>query len=219
MSVKPALIMIDMQNGFLNESSPLFIRDARKTVPACAEMIRFCRKNGIPLFFVTRMYRTDGSNVEHTRYPAWINGGKPVSPDSPPVMDAAFPEEFGLDDRDFLIFKPRFSAFFQTELDLLLRRLEINTVLLAGTTTPNCIRTSCYDAISLDYNVVVLTDCTSSATEEIQAANLLDMQNVGAQLMTSVEYMQGKRIIDNLDYVRSRMKAEQKEEKGSDEHL
>ena len=53
----------------------------------------------------------------------------------------------------------------------------------------------------------------------IQAANLLDMRNVGAQLMTSVEYMRGDEIIDNLDYVRSRMKAEQKEEKGSDEHL
>ena len=44
-------------------------------------------------------------------------------------------------------------------------------------------------------------------TEEIQAANLLDMRNVGAQLMTSGEYMRGDEIIDNLDYVRSRMKA------------
>ena len=61
----------------------------------------------------------------------------------------------------------------------------MRTVLLAGTTTPNCIRTTCYDAIALEYNTVVLTDCCSSQTEEIQRANLADMERVGAILMDS----------------------------------
>ena len=90
---------------------------------------------------------------------------------------------------DIVIFKPRWSAFFQTELDLILRRRGVRTVVLAGTTTPNCIRTTCYDAIALDYNVVILTDCTSSNTDEIQRVNLEDMQRVGAKLMTAVEFL------------------------------
>ena len=45
-------------------------------------------------------------------------------------------------------------------------------MILTGTTTPNCVRTTCYDAIALEYNAVVLTDCCSSHTEEIQRVNL-----------------------------------------------
>ena len=63
----------------------------------------------------------------------------------------------------------------------------MQTVVLAGTTTPNCIRTTCYDALSLDYDVVVLSDCTSSVTDAVQAANLEDMQRIGAEIMTLEE--------------------------------
>ena len=64
----------------------------------------------------------------------------------------------------------------------------MRTVLLAGTTTPNCVRTTCYDAIALEYNTVVLTDCCSSQTEEIQRVNLEDMERAGAILMDSAAF-------------------------------
>ena len=67
--------------------------------------------------------------------------------------------------------------------------VRIRRLVLAGTTTPNCIRTTCYDALSLDYDVVVLTDCTSSNSEEIQESNLRDMENAGAKLMSSQEFI------------------------------
>ena len=100
------------------------------------------------------------------------------------------PPEFGKTNTDYEIIKPRYSAFFQTPLDLLLRRLGADTLILTGTTTPNCIRTTCYDAISLDYRVVVLEDCCSSNSEEIQQANLLDMANVGAEIWMSSEFLE-----------------------------
>ena len=165
-----ALLVIDMQNGFLNKRSPLYIDGAAATVPACAEMIAFCRAQKVPVFFVTRVYAADGSDVEHTRYEAWAKGGKPPSPGCAKEISADMPESFGEDKRDYHIIKPRYSAFFVTGLDLILRRLGIRHLLLAGTTTPNCIRTTCYDAISLDYAVTVLSDCTSSKTPEIAAA-------------------------------------------------
>lgn len=184
---KSALLVIDMQNGFLNPASPLFIAGAPATVSACAEAIAFCRKAGIPVFFVTREYLADGSNVEHTRYEAWLKGGKPLSPGCAEDISTAMPVEFGREAEDYQVLKPRYSAFFATELDMILRRKEIRHVILAGTTTPNCIRTTCYDAICLDYAVTVLSDCTSSATEEIQNSNLRDMQNVGAKILTVKE--------------------------------
>ena len=163
--MKTALIVIDMQRGFIDPRSAQCISGAAATVPDCARVIRHCRNNGIPVIFVTRLYRADGSDVEHTRF-------------------------------------KRYSAFFATELDMLLRRLRVDTVVLAGTTTPNCIRTTCYDAISLDYNTVVLSDCTSSASEEIQLSNLRDMANVGAQILSAGEFISGCEISDSAGWAK-----------------
>lgn len=82
-----------------------------------------------------------------------------------------------------MIIKPRWSAFFQTELDLILRRKNIDTVILTGTTTPNCIRATCYDAVALDYRTVILEQCCSSNTREIQQANIEDMERIGAVIV------------------------------------
>ena len=202
MDAKTALIVIDMQKGFLNEASAQCIRGAGATVPACTAVINHCRKQNIPVFFVTRRYRADGSDVEHTRFERWLGGGRAMSPGCPDEISADMPEEFGFCGRDYRIIKPRYSAFFHTELDLILRRLGVNTIVLAGTTTPNCIRTTCYDGISLEYNVAVLSDCTSSNTEEIQQSNLRDMANVGAQIMTGEEFISGALIRDTVSLAR-----------------
>ena len=185
-----ALLVIDMQNGFLCEESPLFIDGAPATVPACADVIRACRGNGIPVFFITRSYAADGSDVESARRAVWEAGGKPLSPGCAGEISAEMPEAFGKDTRDRHIVKPRYSAFFATGLDLILRRLGIRRLILVGTTTPNCIRTTCYDALSLDYAVTVLSDCTSSKTAEIQESNLRDMANVGAEIISSGTLLQ-----------------------------
>lgn len=187
--MKQALIVIDMQNGFLNPESPLCIRGARATVPACAQVIAACRRSAAPVIFVNRAYRADGSDVENTRYQIWAAGGRPLTPGSTGPLSVENPPAFDRQAGDYEIIKPRYSAFFQTPLDLLLRRLGVDTVVLTGTTTPNCIRTTCYDAISLDYRVVVLEDCCSSNTEEIQRANMADMANVGASIRASRDFL------------------------------
>lgn len=206
MDRRTALLVIDMQMGFLSPRSAQCIAGAEATVPACAAVIKNCRERGIPVFFVVREYRGDGSDVEHTRYDGWLKGGRAVSRVCAPDIGMAMPEDFGPEPGDHVIIKPRFSAFFHTELDLILRRLRIDTVLLSGTTTPNCIRATCYDGISLEYNVAVLSDCTSSVTGDIQRANLLDMKNVGAQILSSAEFISGTPLTDTAGLTQSRVR-------------
>lgn len=74
---KTALIMIDMQRGFIDPASPLCIAGAAATVPACAEAIRFFHGNGQPLVYAVRHYRADGSDVEKARAKIWTEGGSP----------------------------------------------------------------------------------------------------------------------------------------------
>ncbi len=193
---RAALLVIDLERGFIDESSPLCIRGAAATLPACGQAIAYAREAGVPVFFIHRAYRANGSDVEACRYPGWQAGGKPLAPGSTGPGSVETPPEVTPQEGDYVVLKPRFSAFFQTELDLILRRLGVRTLYLTGTTTPNCIRTTCYDGLSLDYNVGILTDCCSSNSEEIQQANMVDMANIGATLMTCAEFCDGKQATD-----------------------
>lgn len=191
-----ALIIIDMQLGFIDPVSALCVPGAAQTVPACARALEHARTVGMPVFHLIRDYAVDGSDVEVTRHALWEQGDKPLSAVCSPAAAAQEPEPLTPQKGDRIITKPRFSAFFQTKLDLVLRRLGVQTVVLIGTTTPNCIRTSCYDALSLDYNVVILEDCTSSRTPAVQAANIEDMRHIGAHIMTCDEFC-----VNSLDAV------------------
>ena len=153
---RSALLVIDMENGFVHPEGGHWIRFAQTMVPTCVRAVELARR----------------------------------------------PQP-----GDYTIIKPRWSAFFQTELDLILRRLDVRTVILTGTTTPNCIRTTCYDAIALEYNTVVLTDCCSSHTEEIQRVNLEDMARAGAILMDSASFADyGPGTVEDLSAaIRARM--------------
>ena len=62
-------------------------------------------------------------------------------------------------------------------------------MVVTGTTTPNCIRATVFDAISLDYNTVLLEDCCSSVTEEIQRVNMDCMARIGAVVTDSTAFL------------------------------
>ena len=185
---KTALLVVDMQEGFLNQESPTYIPMAWGTVPRCAAVQRKARALGIPVYFIVRNYASDGTDVEFTRYFAWKQGGKPCSgPESP--IGWNMPEEFQVLPGDTVLYKPRYSAFFNTHLDGILRRKGIDTIVVTGTTTPNCIRATVFDSISLDYNTVVLDDCTSSVNEEIQRVNMQGMQTIGAVIANAEDFL------------------------------
>ena len=93
---------------------------------------------------------------------------------------------------------------------MILRRLQVDTILLTGTTTPNCIRATCYDGLSLDYNVVILEDCCSSRSEQVQRANLEDMAFLGADVITSEDFLrEGLQTENVVQTVRALVAADQ----------
>ena len=185
---RAALLLIDMQNGFIEPTSALCVAGAKGIVPACARALDSARRRGIAIFHVRRAYRADGSDVEPCRYDAWLSGGRPLSTACDDAGSLNWPDLLTPADGDRVMVKPRFSAFFGTPLDELLAREGRNTVVLAGTNTANCVRSTCYDALSLNYNVVVLEDATAAPSQAVQRANLDDMRAVGAQIMDVAEF-------------------------------
>jgi nicotinamidase-related amidase len=75
------------------------------------------------------------------------------------------------------------SAFLGTGLDLMLRTLEVSTVVVGGVQTPNCIRTTVFDAMAFNYETILVDDATGAQTREIHDANVLDMKNIGVHIL------------------------------------
>ena len=73
---RSALLVIDMENGFVHPEGGHWIRFAQSMVPNCVRAVELARSKGIPVFFVKRIYRADGSDVELPRYPGWAAGGR-----------------------------------------------------------------------------------------------------------------------------------------------
>lgn len=177
-----ALIVIDMQNDFCLPSANLFVRGAPAAIGHVKRAVAGFRAAGAPVIFVMRRHRADGSDVDRSRRALFA--ARPFLCESP---GADLIDGLGIEPGDYLVEKRRWSAFFGTDLDLLLRRLDVSRLYLCGVQTPNCIRSTACDANALDYECAVLADATASATQAVQEANLFDLGNMGIEILTADE--------------------------------
>ena len=178
-------LMIDMEKAFVEPKAALSIMGAKYTVPACEAALDDARDLGIKIIWIKREYSEDGSDMETPRRRMLKKHGVTgvLAPGSTGVNSVEEPDGLIRLEDETVIVKPRWSAFFKTGLDDMLQKLGTKNVVLAGTTTPNCVRTTCYDSIAYNYRTLVLARCTSSQTDEIQRANLEDMRRAGAEIV------------------------------------
>jgi len=176
---RPALLIIDMQNDFIREGARLQVAQGARVIPKIREVLAAFRAKNLPVFHVLRVHRSDGSDVEITRkelfsrHPFAVAGSEGAR-----EIDelAPLPGEYGIE-------KVRMSAFIGTELDLMLRTLGVTELVVTGVQTPNCIRTTVFDAIAFNYPVTLVEDATGAQSEEIHRANVLDMKNIGVRIL------------------------------------
>jgi nicotinamidase-related amidase len=175
-----ALIIIDMQNDFVLPGSPAKVAGAQATVPRILEVLQAFRNFRWPVFHIVREYREDGCDIEITRLKRFLEKEKYCIPGT---KGWEIVHELKPLPGEYRIVKNRFSAFMNTELDLVLRRLAITTIVVCGTQYPNCIRTTVYDGVSLGYHVILTTDASSAQTPEIAEANIRDIRNIGVECL------------------------------------
>ncbi len=176
-----ALLIIDMQNDVV-EKLPL----SRSIIPEIQEVLQWFRSTGRPIFHIRRSYRADGTDVELPRLEVFKQKGFSVVEGTAgaEIVDDLKPKR-----GEYILIKPRWSGFFRTSLDLLLNRLGVKTVVLTGVQTPNCVRTTAYDAIAYDFDTIVLKDCSAAMTPDIHECNLHDMAGIGVQILMKEEFL------------------------------
>lgn len=181
-----AILVVDMQNDWVLPTSPVHVAGAYATMPAISKFLDYGRKNDWAVIYICRIHRISGIDAELFRR-HFFEEGNPICIEG--THGAAVPDMIVPKKGDITITKQRFSAFFGTDLDIVLRGLGVKNVYVTGTQYPNCIRATAVDSMGLDYNTTVVTDCCSAATEEVAQANIYDIRNMGIPCVPSTDLM------------------------------
>lgn len=157
--MRPAMVIVDMiKDNVGTEKHHRVSREAREIIPQLQRFIDFSREAGIPIIYANDSFlRGDfifqGRLSEHA-----IRGTEGTR-----VIDEIAPK-----DGDYVMEKLRFSAFFRTDLDQVLRRKGIDTVLVAGISTVWCVLLTAADAVANDFSTIILEDLTACHDKEIK---------------------------------------------------
>jgi nicotinamidase-related amidase len=165
---RSALLVIDMQKFFLDPVSPTFTCGGLAILPGLERLIRAFRGAGRPVLFTRHVHHPDDLDAGIMGW--WWKGkcieGSPESEIHPAI--APLP-------REKVVFKHRYSAFFDTDLETVLRCLKVEDIVIAGIMTNICCESTARDAYYRDHRVFFLADGTGSINEEMHLASLLNL--------------------------------------------
>jgi nicotinamidase-related amidase len=197
---RSALVTIDMQNDFARPSGSAFISGTDSIVPALSRLAHAFRAMHRPIIHAIRLYEVDGNDAELCRRQIVRSSRDMVRPGSEgaqlvvPLLpsgtgtDTVFPKKgimSRIGEAEWLMYKPRWSAFFRTDLEWRLNNLGVDTVVVAGCNFPNCPSATLFDASSRDLKTVLVTDATSGLTPK--AAEWLSGIGAAAHTVDEVE--------------------------------
>lgn len=173
---KCAVLVVDMLNDFVTGS--LKCDRGLAIVKPTAELLDEARKNKIPVIFCNDAH-LKGIDKELELWGDHAIAG---------TKGAEVIPELHASEKDYIVPKRRYSGFFQTSLDILLRELGVETVIVTGLHTHMCVRHTSADAYQLGYKVVAAVEDTNSFTKEDYEYGLKYLKEVyGAEEYTNKE--------------------------------
>jgi nicotinamidase-related amidase len=194
-----ALITIDVQRDCTLPGAPLEIPGTIDLLPKMQKLVRAFRAAQKPIIHVVRLYLADGSNADNCRRRNIELGGKILVPgsDGAELMEDLKPEPgIKLDSanllmgklqlvgsKEWIMYKPRWGAFYRTPLEEHLHNMNINTIVMCGCNFPNCPRTTVYEASERDFKIVLVTDAVSQTYKR----GLLELEKIGVKLIKTRE--------------------------------
>ncbi|RKX71550.1 hypothetical protein DRP53_01080 [candidate division WOR-3 bacterium] len=179
-SKKAVLLVIDMQNFFLDPRSPAFAPDGRKIIPRIRRLIRAFRRIKRPVIYTRHGHHPDRIDVGILGW--WWDGMIVEGSEESEICSELKPRR-----REKVIHKHRYSAFYQTDLELILKGYQAEDLVITGLLTNCCCETTARDAYMRDYRVFFLADATAAANQEFHLASLLNLAYGFAYITTTDE--------------------------------
>jgi biuret amidohydrolase len=192
-----AMIVVDMQNDFVAEGAMLQSKQAFAMVPKLAATLKFCRDQGIRVIYTAHVHRKDGCDMGlyDDLYPPIAQRASLVDE----TQGVEIYKDIAPAAGEHVIKKHRYSAFFATDMDLILREWGITSVVVCGTTTENCCHATARDAMFHNYEVAFLSDATGTfdypdvgwgamSAQQVHEATLTILAFSTAHVMTVDEF-------------------------------
>lgn len=189
------LLTIDVQDDFTKPGAPAKVPGTSQRVPAMREIVQAYRACKLPIIHVVRLYSADGKNADLCRRERIEDGAKIVVPGtkgaelvdglkraSGITLDAdrlLAGKMQKLGKNEWAMYKPRWDAFFGTNLEAHLSRASVDTVVLVGCNFPNCPRATAYGASMRDFRVMLVADAVSGT----YARGLAELEGIGIEVV------------------------------------
>src|SRR4051794_24019099 len=174
--MRDALLVIDVVSTFEHEDGELLLASFRERLNALRAAIAGCRDRGVPVIYVNDRHGHWDGDVPRLLRDALAGPGGDVASAVAPKKGEPF------------LLKSRYSAFDQTDLQLLLGELEIERLLLAGGTAEGCIVQSGIDARELGFKVTILEPACATIDPELEQTALRYAEEVaGIRVASSVD--------------------------------
>jgi ureidoacrylate peracid hydrolase len=181
-----ALLVIDMQNGFLHpegsvtrNDQPMF--EVERVVAETVDLVAETRTAGLPVVYTQHVFRPDYFDV-----PPRLRSRDLFSESDEALVkgswDAAVADELKPLETEVVVEKNRYDAFLYTDLELVLRTLGIGRLLVCGVATNVCVESTVRSAEQRDFEVTVASDCTSGPADYHHAA-LASMAYIAAEVV------------------------------------
>lgn len=176
-----AFVVVDMQNDFCAKGGYLDYRGVdytldRKPIEPIARTVPLLRDLGVPIVWLNWGVRPDLLNTSpsllhaHTPDGSGAGLGEPIPGGAPILREgswgAQIVDELVPDARDVHVTKYRFSGFWDTPLDSILRNLGVRTLFFAGVNADQCVMTTLQDAMFLGYDCILVEDCVGTTSPE-----------------------------------------------------
>ena len=175
-----AVIIVDVQNDFCHSEGGFGKRKRdltmiQESVKTLADLVTEARNHDVPVVFVRTIHGP------WTNSDTWIERFKDVSIEEVPMCVG---DSWGADfyvvqpqPGDPVVVKHRYSGFYCTDLDVILRARGIKTLIMAGVATNVCVETTARDGYMRDYHIVFVDDCCGTVSKEDHEATLRNIRN------------------------------------------
>ena len=202
----PALVVIDMQNGFVAKGGSYDkigynTTMYREVIPKIKDLIEFCRSMGIPVFYTEAVKEDSGIDIltnvhnilpksrqERLKVPICVRG----------TWDGVTIDELKPKEKDPVILKRRDSAFQDTDFRIMLQSQGINLLVFTGIDTSICVETSLREGFNAGYDVAIISDATASGDKRHYETTLERVRDYYGLVMDTEKFKEAVKKLDKM---------------------
>ncbi|MEL7609625.1 MAG: isochorismatase family cysteine hydrolase [Bacillota bacterium] len=177
------LLIIDMQNDFIAEGAPIECPGGRAIIPHIRQLKAWANESGIPIIYTQEGHRKQkvdfGLELERSEPEHCLEGTAGIE-----IVEGLTP-----DGSDYVIKKRRYSAYYQTDLEILLKGLKRKVVIITGAATNVCVYASALETQQRDMYAVVVSDCVAGTSVDLHEAFLRNIDYVIGDVVEAGELM------------------------------